>query len=126
MHYRFDVPATPVWARLLGAWRGWRRARQARRDNERAKAKYHLIVSVPAETQWTDVGTTSVSYYVLFEDGHGNRKHEYRPGSYLLNDKRGELSHPTYIRFIEPWLHGKYTNQWIIDLVKRHYTKNKG
>lgn len=96
----FRALKTPLWARLLGDWRAWKRARRAR------KAQYHIGTVTLWGRNSSDQPVTGFLH--LYVRGDGKRSYVY---------ERGDLNHSTdykiwalYHVTIIPWLNGKYDN----------------
>jgi hypothetical protein len=102
----------PLWSRLLGSYRAWRRNRRLLRQNQYIATVYHW-------TYWTDAKSFSRAWYICKEDGRGIRTVDYGCDSRALDDR--EKSTAVYASIIVPWMHGRLSNDEVAAVAKRRY-----
>ena len=95
----------------LQSFKNWRAARMIRSMEHINRSKFKYIASVPAVTRWIDVGYDEISYYILYENGYGQKYYDYNKGSWLTKDSK---KHAIYSTVIIPWLKGNFTSDQII------------
>lgn len=101
---KFKVPKTPLWSRMLGSWRAWRRARKARRIK-------HHIATVEMWMVREGRNTSHCAFIQLYQDGKGKRTFEFEKGTWLNHWDYTQWY--DYHKTIVPWLHGKWDNNTI-------------
>lgn len=115
----------PFWARWLGEYRAWKRAKdfrlkqQAECDVE--KEKFRHIATVHLWTRWTDTGNTDCQFFICEENGFGERRFEYGATSDLIKKKN---CHDTwlYARVVRPWMLHSLSNQVIQEYARKTRT----
>ncbi len=101
----FRAPKTPLWSRMLGDWRAWRRARKAR------TMKYHIATIKLHGSSYQ--GRRVTGYVHLFETGKGKRSFKYERGE--LNRATDHMQFSAMHDVVIPWHHGKWDNKTIRD-----------
>lgn len=94
----------PLWA----VWIGRYRAKQRRKA---AAKEWNYIATVFTWGRFSDTKRLFNRWYILKESGTGKRAFDY--GSSFLGLAYCEDAE--YARIIAPWVHGKWTNQQIIE-----------
>lgn len=106
-----------MWARLLGEYRAWNRARLARKRHAIETAAPKLIITV---TSWIRVdGGIYPSWIHCYENPIGERSCRYQKGQIEI-----KLEHlKQYNTVIVPWMNHRYTNQQLIEWAKDSHSK---
>lgn len=102
----------PWWSVLLGNWR-------ARKAAKIARKKKHYVATI---TLWVKhismIGQPELltAFIHLYETGTGKRTFEFSKGDTTIKDVD---SVHNYHSAVLPWLHGRFTNQAMIDYAKK-------